>query len=262
MLIDSHCHLSFDDYAQDFDSVYARAMATGVQGFVNICTKYAEADELIRLSEQHDNIYASIGIHPHEAEATLKNYSLSQIHAWLMRYAAHPKVVLIGETGLDYHYEHSPKDLQQQVFKTHIAISQKLDIPLSIHTRSADADTIVILQEMAQHHPVRGILHCFTGTPQLAEAALELGMYISISGIVTFNKSVDLQEIVKTIPLDRLLVETDAPYLAPTPYRGKRNEPAYIIETVKKIAALKEISVEEIMAQTTENFKRLCNKFK
>ena len=262
MLIDSHCHLSFDDYAQDFDSIYARAMAAGVHGFVNISTKYSETDRLISLSEQYDKIYASIGIHPHEAEATLKTYSLQQIEAWLLHYAFHPKVVLIGETGLDYHYEHSPKHLQQQVFKKHIAVSQKIGIPLSIHTRSADADTIAILQEMAQDQPVQGIIHCFTGTQQLADGALELGMYISISGIVTFNKSVDLQAIVKTIPLDRLLVETDAPYLAPTPYRGKRNEPAYIVETVKKIAALKEVSVDEIVMQTTANFKRLCDKFK
>jgi TatD DNase family protein len=252
MLVDSHCHLDFPDFAPERQAVVARAFAAGIGTMLTICTRLDQFAGVEAIAETDARIWCSVGAHPHEA-ADHGDLSAER----LVALAAHPRVIGIGETGLDFHYDLSPRDGQERVFRTHIAASHTTGLPLIIHAREADAEIGAIL---TAERPPPGVLHCFTGSRALAEAALALGFYISISGIVTFRNAEDLRAIVRDLPLDRLLVETDAPYLAPVPYRGKRNEPAFVAATAAFVAELKGIEPEALAATTTENFFRLFAK--
>jgi TatD DNase family protein len=252
VLVDSHCHLDFAETAQDRAAIVARARAAGVATMLTIGTRLDEFPGVCGIAEADPDIWCSVGAHPHEAKdhETLAADQLAAL-------AAHPKVVGIGETGLDFHYDLSPRAVQEQVFRTHIAASRMTGLPLVIHAREADSEIAGILRE---ERPPPGVMHCFSSSRQLAEAALALGFYISISGIVTFKNAEELRAIVRDLPLDRLLVETDSPYLAPVPYRGKRNEPAFVAATAAAVAALKGVTSEALAAATTENFFRLFQK--
>jgi TatD DNase family protein len=252
MLVDSHCHLDFPDFAPEREAVVARAFAAGIGTMLTICTRLDQFDGVRAIAETDPRIWCSVGAHPHEAAD-----HADLIADRLVALAAHKRVVGIGETGLDFHYDLSPHDVQEQVFRAHIAASKATGLPLIIHAREADPEMAAIL---IAERPPPGVLHCFTGSRALAEAALDLGFYISISGIVTFRNAADLRAIVRDLPLDRLLVETDAPYLAPVPYRGKRNEPAFVAATAEFIAALKGIGTTVLAAATTGNFFRLFAK--
>jgi len=249
MLVDSHCHLDFTDFDEDRDGVLARAKAAGVDLMVTISTKVSEADKIIALAEAHDELVCSVGIHPHEAgsEAPVTGEQLVAL-------AAHEKVVGIGETGLDYFYEHSPRDAQQKNFRAHIEAARLSQLPLIVHARDADEDAADILEDEMGKGAYPGLIHCFTAGPELARRALDIGFYISISGIATFNSAKTLRETIETIPLERLLVETDAPFLAPVPHRGKRNEPAFVADTARMLAEIKGVSPEELARITSENF--------
>jgi TatD DNase family protein len=249
MLVDSHCHLDFPDFAEERDAVVARARAAGVGTMLTIGTRLDQFPGVRAIAEAYPEIWCSVGAHPHEA-ADHKTTTAADLAAL----AAHPRVVGVGETGLDFHYDHSPRDIQEAVFRSHIAASRATRLPLIIHAREADDDVARVLREEG---PPPGVLHCFSSGRALAEAALDLGFYISISGIVTFRNADDLRAIVRDVPLDRLLVETDAPYLAPVPYRGRRNEPAYVAATAACVATLKGVTPEELARATTENFFRL-----
>jgi TatD DNase family protein len=252
MLIDSHCHLDFPELAEDRAAVLARAHVAGVGGMVTIATRLDSFAEVLAIAEAEPDIWCTVGAHPHEAAD-----HAGLLPSRLIAAAAHAKVVGIGETGLDYHYDLSPRDIQQRVFRAHIAASQATGLPLVIHAREADAD---IAQIMTEERPPPGVLHCFSSGRGLAEAALALGFYVSISGIVTFKNADALRAIVRDLPLDRLLVETDSPYLAPVPYRGKRNEPAFVAATAAAVATLKGVEPADLAAATTANFFRLFQK--
>ncbi|MDA8654531.1 TatD family hydrolase [Alphaproteobacteria bacterium] len=255
MLVDSHCHLDFPDFEEDRDALVARARAAGVGLMVTISTKFSQADKIIALSEQYEDVLCSVGTHPHEAgaETTVSGDIIAAK-------ATHAKVIGIGETGLDYFYEHSEKEKQKQSFIAHIEASRLTQLPLIVHARDADTDTAQILENEMAIGTYPGLIHCFTAGPELARRALDMGFYISISGIATFKNAQNLRDVIKTIPLDRLLVETDAPYLAPMPHRGKRNEPSFVSHTAARLAELFDISAEDFAAQTTQNFFRLFTK--
>jgi len=255
MLVDSHCHLDFPDFASELDAVVERAHAAGVATMVTIGTTLEKFPGVRAVAERYDDIWCSVGIHPHEAEAEPIGDSTP-----LLARAAHPKVVGIGETGLDYYYEHSPREEQRSNFRHHIASARESGLPLIVHTRDAEDDTIAILREEMSNGAFTGLIHCFTGTATLARAALDLGFFISASGIATFKKSDALRAVLKEVPLDRLLVETDAPYLAPMPHRGKRNEPAFVANTAAMLADLKGVAAKELADATTANFFRLFAK--
>ena len=255
MLVDSHCHLDFPDFAGQVPEILARAKASGVGACVSIGTQLSHFDAVRGVAESYDNVWCSVGIHPHEAEKELLESA-----APLVARARHPKVVGLGETGLDYFYEHSPRTEQAVNFRWHIEAARETGLPLIVHTRDADDDTIDILREEIAKGHFTGLIHCFTGTRKLADAALALGFYISASGIATFKKSEELRAVLRDMPLERLLVETDAPYLAPVPVRGKRNEPAFVVHTAAAMAELKGISPEALAHATTDNFFRLFNK--
>ncbi|HJN24386.1 MAG TPA: TatD family hydrolase [Rhodospirillales bacterium] len=255
MLVDSHCHLDFPDFEDDMDDIVARAGEAGVSHMLSICTHVTKFDPVLAVAEQYDNIFCTVGIHPHNAA---KEPEVTAEH--LIRMARNDKVIGFGETGLDFFYDKSPRDLQKSQFKVHIEAAREAGLPLVVHTRDADEDMAEILKEETGKGAFSGLLHCFSSSRDLAETALDLGLYLSISGIVTFNKADELRKIVKEAPLDRLLVETDAPYLAPVPKRGKRNEPAFTRHTAEKIAEIKEISFEEVATATTDNFFNLFSK--
>ena len=255
MLVDSHCHLNYEGLREDVPGVLARARAAGVGRFLNISTKEREWPEVVGLAEREADVFATVGIHPHEAETHPEVDTAKLVAA-----AAHPKVVGIGETGLDYFYDHSPREQQQTAFRAHIAACRETGLPLIVHTRDAEDDTTRIMREEMEKGPYTGVIHCFTASQQFAEVALELGFYISISGIVTFKNAKDLQETVKTIPQDRLLVETDSPFLAPVPKRGKPCEPAFVTHTAAFVAALRGQTVEDLAESTSQNFLRLFSK--
>jgi TatD DNase family protein len=255
MLIDHHCHLDYPDLADDLDGVIGRAKAAGVGMLVSISTRIRSFDRLLLIAESHDNVLCSVGTHPHHAHEEL-DIPVEEIVAL----ARHPKVVAIGEAGLDYFYDKSPREAQARGFRNHIAAARTTQLPLVIHTRDADADTAAILAGEMTRGAFPALLHCFTGGAELARQALDLGLYISFSGIVTFKKSDALREIARMVPLERMLVETDAPFLAPGKYRGKRNEPAYVVETAAVLAELKGIAPDELARATTENFHRLYTK--
>jgi len=255
MLVDRHCHIDRHEFAKDLDGVVKRAKAAGVGILVDISTRIRKFDEVKALVERFDNVYGSVGTHPHNAHEEL-DIPVSEI----VRLSRHPKIVSIGEAGLDYFYKHSTPAAQAEGFRNHIAAARETGLPLEIHTRDADADTLAILKEEHASGPFPAILHCFTGGRELAMGAVDLGLYVSFSGVISFKKSEALREIARDIPMERLLVETDAPFLAPEPYRGKLNEPAYIVHTAKALAAVKGVSEDEIARTTTENFFRLFTK--
>lgn len=252
MLVDSHCHLDFPDYDGALDAVMARARAAGVGVCLTIGTELARFDGVRAVAERFADVWCSVGVHPHEAAKELLDTP-----AVLIKAASHPRVAGLGETGLDYFYEHSPREPQRQNFRAHIQAARATGLPVIVHTRDADDDTIAILEDEMARGAFTGVIHCFTGTRRLAEAALALGFYISVSGIATFKNSQALRAVIADVPLDRLLVETDAPFLAPVPQRGKTNEPAFVVHTAAMLAELKAVTTEELAAVTTENFFRL-----
>lgn len=255
VLIDSHCHLDFPDFGPEVEEVVARAHGAGVGLMLTISTKVSEFDRVRAVAERFPHVYCTVGIHPHEAASEPETDT-----ATLVEMAKHPKVVGIGETGLDYFYEHSPREAQQRNFRAHIAAARETGLPLVVHTRDADEDTAAILTEEMGKGAFPGLLHCFSSGPQLAEKALEIGLYISLSGILTFKNAVELRETAARVPLDRLLVETDAPYLAPVPKRGKRNEPSFVVHTAEKLAEMKGIGAAALAEATTANFLRLFSR--
>jgi TatD DNase family protein len=255
MLIDSHCHLDFPDFSAELDAVVARARAAGIARMVTISTRVHRQAGLLAIAERFADVYASVGTHPHYAHEELDITA-----ADLVAHTRHPKVVAIGEAGLDYHYDRSPRDAQERGFRTHIAAARETGLPLVIHSREADADTARILEEETGKGAFPAVLHCFTGGSDLARRAIALGHFISFTGILTFKNSADLRAIAAALPADRVLVETDAPYLAPLPFRGKRNEPAYVVETANVLAETRGVSSDDIARQTSDNFFRLFNK--
>lgn len=255
MLVDSHCHLDFPEFEPELDDVVARARAAGVKTMLTIGTKLKSFARVRAIAERFDDVWCSVGVHPHEAaEEPIEEA------AALIAEAAHPRVVGIGEAGLDYFYEHSPKDDQVRNFRAHIAAARETGLPLIVHARDADDDLCRIMTEESGKGAFPGLIHCFSSTAKLARTALDLGMMISISGIVTFKKADELRAIVREVPLDRLLVETDAPYLAPVPKRGKRNEPAFVAHTAAVVAELKGVTPAQLADATTDNFFRLFTK--
>lgn len=255
MLIDSHCHLDFPELATDETGVLARARTAGVAGMLTIGTRLDQFDKVRAIAERHGNIWCSVGVHPHEAKEEGQRTPDRLIEA-----ARHPKVIGIGETGLDFYYDHSPRDRQAEVFRTHIAAACESGLPLIVHSRGADAETAGMLQAGAAGGALRGLVHCFSTTRQLSDKAIEIGFLISLSGILTFKNAVELREISQKIPLEHLLVETDAPYLAPVPHRGKRNEPAFVAHTANHLAELRGMAPADLAAATTANFFRLFAK--
>ncbi len=252
MLVDSHCHLDSPDFAAEREAVIARAHDAGVTAMLTIATRLDEFPEVRAIAESHDGIWCSVGAHPHEA----KDHAALTVDA-LAALTEPPKVIGIGESGLDFHYDLSPRAVQAQVFRTHARAARATGLPLIVHAREADRAIAEILEE---ERPPAGVLHCFSSGRELAERALALGFYISISGIATFRNAEGLRAIVRDVPLDRLLVETDAPYLAPVPHRGRRNEPAFVAVTAAAVAALKGIAPEQLAKRTTDNFYRLFAK--
>lgn len=255
MLVDSHCHLNYPGLVEDQQGVIDRARAAGVGAMLSISTRRSEWDDVVGLADREADIWASIGIHPHEADAHTDIGTIRLVEA-----AAHPRVVAIGETGLDYFYDHSDRARQQASFRAHIAAARATGLPLIVHTRDAEADTAAILREEIGQGRVTGVIHCFTASQAFAEQALALGFYISLSGIVTFRNARDLQTTATTVPADRLLVETDAPFLAPVPMRGKTCEPAFVAHTARFVAELRGEEPAALAAATTGNFFRLFAK--
>jgi TatD DNase family protein len=255
MFIDSHCHLNYQGLVEDQPAVLARARGAGVELMLNISTRASEWDAVIATAERESDVMASVGIHPHEADLH------PDVHAEkLAEKARHPKVIGIGETGLDYYYDHSDRERQRQSFRGHVDAARDTQLPLIVHTRDAEDDTFAILEEEMGKGAFPALIHCFTGTRDFADKVLALGLYVSISGIVTFKNARDLQETARAIPLDRLLIETDSPFLAPVPHRGKSCEPAYVADTARFLAGLREEPVEALAAATSANFRRLFAK--
>jgi TatD DNase family protein len=255
MLVDSHCHLDFPDFADEVEEVVARAGRAGVGLMVSISTRMDKFEQLLALVERFPQTYCSVGVHPHEAASDWQADAQALIEC-----CRHPKVVGIGETGLDYYYEHSPREAQQDSFRAHIAAARETGLPLLVHTRDADGDTAGMLAEEYRKGPFTGLIHCFSSSQELADKAIELGFYLSFSGILTFKKAEALRAVAQTMPLDRMLVETDAPYLAPVPMRGKRNEPSFVVHTAAAAAAVRGLDPAELARVTTDNFFRLFSK--
>lgn len=256
-LIDSHCHLNYPGLVENEGAVLERARSRGVGGFLNISTRRSEWEQVVDAAQRHPDVWASIGVHPHEADSHPDLGTAALVEA-----ARHPKVIAIGECGLDYFYDKSDRASQKQRFRAQIAAARESGLPLIIHTRDAEEDTAAILSEEAAKGGVRGVLHCFTGTQWLAERGLEIGFYISLSGIVTFKNAKALQDVAKAIPQDRLLVETDAPFLAPVPNRGKTCEPAFVADTAAFLADLRGEDLGHLSRATTDNFFTLFSKAK
>jgi TatD DNase family protein len=255
MLIDSHCHLNYAGLVEEQAAVLDRARASGVTGMLNISTREREWGDIIATADREDDVWASVGIHPHEADAHPDVDTARLIDA-----ARHPKVIAIGETGLDYYYDHSDRDRQRASFRAHIAAARETGLPLIVHTRDAEDDSAAILAEEMGKGAYTGVIHCFTASADFAAKALDLGLYISLSGIVTFKNAKDLQATAQTIPADRLLIETDAPFLAPVPHRGRVCEPAYVADTARFVAGLRGSEVPALMEGTARNFFNLFGK--
>ncbi|TNE44019.1 MAG: TatD family deoxyribonuclease [Sphingomonadales bacterium] len=256
-MIDSHCHLNYKGLVEEQDRVIDRAHAAGITGMLNISTRESEWADIIATAERHPDIWASVGIHPHEADEHPDIDAQRLIAA-----TVHPKVVGIGETGLDYFYDHSDRDRQKKSFRSHISAARETGLPLIIHTRDAEEDTLSILREEMGKGAFPALIHCFTASGAFADAALDLGLYISISGIVTFRNATELQETAARLPLERLLIETDSPFLAPVPHRGKTCEPAYVADTARFLAKLRDEPIEMLIAATQDNFFTLFGKAK
>ena len=254
-LFDSHCHLDYPDFADEIEAVVARAHAAGVERVITISTRVAHGERLAALAERFPNIWFTIGTHPHQAAEEAETDA-----AAIRRFAAHPKCVGIGEAGLDYHYNYAPPDIARKVFIAQIALARTLGLPLVIHARQADADIARILRDEMAKGAFNAVLHCFTSSRALAEAGLALGFYVSFSGVLTFKNSQELRDIARDVPMDRLLVETDAPFLAPVPMRGRRNEPSFVAHTARTLAQVKGVAPEAIGEATRANTLRLFSK--
>ena len=257
MLVDSHCHLDFPGLAEERDAVLERARAAGVGAMQTIGTWLGAFEQVVAIAEANPDVWCSVGVHPHRAAKEPLDGPEQ-----LLRWAEHPRVIGIGESGLDYHYDHSPRHLQAEVFRSHIAAARESGLPLIVHTREADADTADLLRAAMDEGPFTGVIHCYSSSPELGFAAIDMGLYLGLGGILTFRRSDQLRATVRELPLDRLLLETDAPYLAPEPFRGQRNEPARVIHVAAALAELKGIELVEIEAATTDNFFRLFTKAK
>lgn len=255
MLIDSHCHLNYKGLIEDQQNVLERARASGIDLMLNIATRESEWDAVLDTAIRAPDVWATVGIHPHEAD---EHPHIDT--AKLVARAAHPRVVGIGETGLDYYYDHSDRDRQRSSFRSHIVAARETGLPLIVHTRDAEDDTLAVMRDEMGKGAYTGVIHCFTASGAFADAALELGFYISISGIVTFKSAKDLQETAARLPIDRLLVETDSPFLAPVPHRGRPCEPAFVADTAKFLANLRGESLEDLAAATSTNFRTLFKK--
>ena len=254
-LIDSHCHLNYDGLAERQAEVLDTARAAGVTGFLNISTRQREWDDVIAAAEANADVWATVGVHPHEADAHPDLGAQALVAA-----ASHPDVIAIGECGLDYFYDKSDRQAQRERFQAHIEAARATGLPLVVHTREAEEDTAEILGRAVAQGGTKGVLHCFTGSQELARKALDFGFFISLSGIVTFKNARDLQETAKIVPEDRLLVETDSPFLAPVPHRGQTCEPAFVVDTARFVAGLRGVDVETLAEQTTANFFKLFDK--
>lgn len=254
-IVDSHCHLDYEGLAERLPEVLARAEAAGVGLMVSIGTRVRQFERLLKIAEAHDNVFCTVGTHPHNAHEEL-DVTVAQ----LVELARHPKVVGIGEAGLDYHYDFSPKPAQAQGFRAHIAAARETGLPLVIHAREADADMAAILEEEMGKGAFKPLLHCFTSGAELARRGLALGAHVSFSGILTYKNAEDLRAVAATVPMDRLLVETDAPYLAPVPYRGKTNEPGFVVKTLEQLARVKGVEAAAVAKATNDNFFRLFSK--
>ena len=254
-IVDSHCHLNYKGLVETQDQIIDRARAAGVGCMLSINTKLREYDQIVDIVEKNADIFGTVGIHPHEAESE-PDVAVET----LVRLSQHPKIVGIGETGLDYYYDNAPRDMQKVNFRAHIQAAQKTGLPVIIHTRDADDDCIRILEEEMKNSPFKGVIHCFTASQQLADACLAMGLYISISGIVTFKNARPIQETAKTIPADKILIETDAPFLAPVPHRGQTCEPAFVADTARFLADLRGETEEQFGRQSTRNFFELFDK--
>lgn len=255
MYIDSHAHIESEDFDGDRTAMIARAREAGIEIIVAVGNGDVSKDSHAaaqRIAEKYDFIYTTVGLHPHEARLLD-----DQMYGRLIELAAHPKVIAWGEIGLDYHYDNSPRDVQREAFRKQLRMARERRLPAVIHTREAETDTLEILRQEWQGAALPGIIHCFTGTRPFAEAMVEMGFLISFSGVVTFKKADDLRETARSLPMDRILIETDAPFLAPVPFRGRRNEPAYVVETARAIGDLRRLSAEEVGRLTSANFKRL-----
>ena len=257
MLVDSHCHLDFDTFDNDRAETIRRAKEAGIGTIVTICTRISQFQDILALAQTDEEIWCSVGIHPHQVD----DEPDASVEDLIIR-STDPKVIGIGETGLDFYYETSSRESQSRSFRTHIAASRETQLPLIVHTRDADQDMANILEEEMKKGPFPGVLHCFSSTLELAQRALDIGFYISLSGIVTFKNANSLRDIVRGVPIERILVETDAPFLAPIPKRGKRNEPSFITHTAKKVAELKNLNFDELSMVSTKNFFQLFNKAK
>lgn len=255
MLIDSHCHLDFEQLAVDRDGVLARAVDAGVTGMVTICTRVEQFGKVAAIAEAHGNVWCSVGTHPHNADQEL-HVSVED----LVRLSEHPKCVAIGEAGLDYFYDNAPRDAQATGLRRHIAASRSTGLPLVIHSRAADSDMAQIIENESENGAFPFVLHCFTGGADLARRALALGGHVSFSGIITFKNAEEIRTVAAFVPADRILVETDAPYLAPVPHRGAANEPSFVRFTAQELAKIRNVSLEEIAETTTRNFSRLFSK--
>jgi TatD DNase family protein len=255
-LVDSHCHLDFPDFGPDEDEVIARARRAGVGTMVTICTHVSRFDQVRGVAERYPDVFCTVGVHPHHAGEEMAAASVDR----LVSLSAHPKVIGFGETGLDFFYDNSPRPAQEESFRRHLRAAMAAGLPVVVHSRDADAETLQILAEEGAGNGLTGLIHCFSGDRAMAEAALALGFCLSISGIVTFKKAEALREAIAVAPLDRLLVETDSPYLAPIPHRGRRNEPAYVVHTAEAVARVKGVSLAELTRETTNTFFRLFTK--
>ena len=255
MLVDSHCHLDFPALAEERDAVLARARTAGVGAIQTIGTRLGTSEQVVAIAEANDDVYCSVGVHPHRA-AKEPLHDPAQLLAW----AEHPKVIGIGESGLDYYYDHSPRDVQAAVFRLHIQAARESGLPLIVHTRDSDRETADLLRAAMAETPFIGVIHCYSSSPELGFAAVEMGLYLGLGGILTFKKSDQLRATVRELPLERLLLETDAPYLAPEPFRGRRNEPAYVAHVAATLAEVKGLALADIETATTDNFFRLFTK--
>lgn len=253
MITDSHCHLNYPEFTGNLEPTLQRAVAAGVSRFVTISTKLEEIEQHKNIAHSFEPVFYTAGVHPHQAA----DYTLEAMETQLSVAALDAKMIGFGETGLDYYYNHSPREAQIASFEKHLDLATRFDLPVIIHTRNADDDTLAVLDNFPN---ARGVFHCFSGSPALAKAALDKGFYLSFSGIITFKKAADLGDVVRETPLERMLVETDAPYLAPEPYRGKPNEPAWVYHVAEKVAIIKGLSLAEVAEQTTANFLTLFTK--
>jgi TatD DNase family protein len=254
-IVDSHCHLDYDGLSENLPAILQRSADAGVGLMLSISSRVSNFPKLLKIAEAYDNVFCTVGTHPHNAHEE-PDITVAD----LVRLTDHPKVVGLGEAGLDYHYDLSPRDAQMKGFRTHISAARETGLPLVIHTREAEDDTARVLEEEMAKGPFKAVLHCFTAKDWLAQKGVELGLYVSFSGILTYKSAQNLRDTAKSLPLDRILVETDAPFLAPVPHRGKDNEPSFVVKTLEQLAAVRELEASDMAKITSDNFFRLFDK--